>query len=348
LRPRVDLNLIRDSLRQLNDSTYFESRLHEFTDHLVRAINHVLASPGKYDPRIEQQFAILMHVVQSHLAGSTANEIPFEVVYCLRDALRRWSGRRAAIVTELTAAHDFRMIPVDPWEFIRSTLAGYDTGGFEQPLVMIGVPRLYAHKPIFCIPLYHELGHFVDTTNRISEASMLVDRSPIATPGADELSYRREFFADLFAACFIGSGSVSPLSIIAPNVPPSRTHPSTRERKRVVDAFLAGSSEPIVTMFQNILVRQSLPPLQRVAARVSVDADFDELRTFQANSIEEVHGLYESAWNYMFTAIDGGRNPWEIAPLTEGAIEAISNDLTEKSIRNFAIRTAWNEAATTR
>ncbi|MGO9134965.1 MAG: hypothetical protein ACLP8A_13100 [Methylovirgula sp.] len=345
MRPRVDLNLIRQSLQQLNDSTYFEPRLHDFTDRLIAAIDHVLQPSGTYDAAIEAAFAGLMRLVQSYLSGSTTNEIPYEVVYCLNDALKRWVNRDTVIITQLTEGHNFHLMPVDPWQFIQKTLTGYDSSGFDSLLVMIGVPRLYAHKPLFCVPLYHELGHFVDITHKVSEFSLLVSPARIAAPAFDELSHRREFFADLFAACFTGRSGISALEAVAAGHSASNTHPATLQRASVTEAFLNGNTNNIVSIFQSALLQRSLPPLRPFFEPASVSNDFDDLRTFVPNDIEQVHGMLISAWSYMFDAIDQRRNPWNIARLSEGDIEAITNDLVEKSIRNFAIRTVWNETA---
>src|SRR5690606_29346435 len=126
-----------------------------------------------YDSEIETTFAYLSRAVQSYLSGSTTNEVPFEVISCLTDALRRWGLSEAAVITSLTEDHDFHLKPLDPWRFIETSIAGYDPGGFKLPLVMIGVPRIYAHKPIFCIPLFHELGHFVDIQYRVTQVSAI-------------------------------------------------------------------------------------------------------------------------------------------------------------------------------
>lgn len=345
MRPRIDLSLIRQSLRLLNDSTFFDRRLHDFTEHLIAAIDHVLAGASQYDRAIVMQFAGLMRRVQSYLAGSTTNEIPYEVVYCLNNALAPWVNRETIIVTSLTEGHNFHLLPVDPWNFIRTAITGYDTGGFNILLVMIGVPRLYSHKPVFCVPLFHELGHFVDVAHKISDLTILRNSAAVAPSGADELAHRREFFADLFSSCFVGYAGIEALTAIAANNPASYTHPSTIDRVKVVSDFLSQASNPIVDMFTDAVSALGLPSLTIVSSKADLTADFDDLRTFGSSNIKEVFGIFESAWHYMFNAIDNGRNPWGLASVRETDIETLVNDLTEKSIRNYALRVAWNEAA---
>jgi hypothetical protein len=343
LRPRVDLNLLCKSLRQLNDSTYFEKRLHEFTSHLVGSIEHVLDNPGKYDPAIEEQFANVVRFVHAYLSGSTTNEIPHEVVFCLSNALHAWNQGDAVVVTQLTEGHDFHLRPVDPWNFIQSTLVDYDSGGFKLPIVMIGVPKLYAHKPLFCIPLYHELGHFIDFQYSLSNVTALLHPARLTHISCNELSHRAEFFADLFASAFVGRSSISALEAIASGAPTSVTHPSTQARAAVVDAFLSQSPHPVIDLFQSALSARGLPPLTPVFQTVDVTAPFKDLRTFIPNDISGVHGLFDSAWKFMFDAIDQKSNPWGLASVTDGDVERITNDLVEKSIRNFALRSKWND-----
>jgi hypothetical protein len=346
LRPRVDLHLIAETLRQLRDSAYFERKLYDFTDHLIGAIEHVLTNPGTYDLAVEAEFAEQMRVVQSYLSGSTNNEVPYEVVYCLGDALRRWGRPDAVVVTYLTEDQEsFHLLPLDPWSFIQQAITGYNAGGFTLPVVMMGVPRLYAHKPLFCVPLFHELGHFVDLGQRVSQASLLLNPTSFSPAGGDELHHRQEYFADLFCASFVGRSSVSALEAIAPAQPASYTHPATAERVRVVEALLGGRSDPIIDAFQTALVRLGLPALQVAFAPVAVTADFDDVRTFVPSGIEEVYGLFDSAWNYLFDAIDNSRNPWNFQSASAGDIANLTNDLTEKSIRNFAIRRMWDDAS---
>lgn len=345
MRPRVDLHLVASTLRALDDSAYFDDRVHKFTRHFIGAIEHVLAHPGKYDAAIERTFAYLCRTVQSYLSGSTNNEIPFEVVYCLTDSLRRWRLSDAAIVTSLTEGHNFHLTPMDPWQFIETSIADYDAGGFKLPVVMIGVPRIYAHKPIFCVPLFHELGHFVDLRYRVTQVTAIQNPAPLAPTGANDLSYRREYFADLFGACFVGRSSIAALEAIAPNAPVSSSHPATVDRAALVDAFLAGVSHPTIDLMQNALTALRLPTLKKIFDPVDVAPDFDDIRTFVPSSIEQVYGLFDSAWGYLFNRIDSQLNPWHLPDRRDSVVEALANDLTEKSIRNFAIREAWGAAA---
>jgi hypothetical protein len=343
VQPRVDLNLIRVSLRQLNNSTFFEPRLQQYCQDLIEVISHVLEVADRYDIAIERNFAAYAMNVHSYLSGSTTNEIPYEVIYCLNDALHRWEKRETIIVTQLTEGHDFHFNNLDIWAFIKQWIVRFQVVPQKPLLVLIGVPKLYAHKPVFCIPLYHELGHFIDLSNSITTLSMLQFPNRISVQGADEARHRMEYFADLFCACFVGRSSTETLEAIAPDDPVTVTHPSTLSRVQLVDEFLTGKKNYIVDMFQEILRNRGQPELEVIFSEVSIYSEFNDLRTFAASNMEDVHGLVRSAWGYMFDTINSNRNPWHSAQASADEVERITNDLTEKSIRNFSIKAKWNE-----
>jgi hypothetical protein len=134
------------------------------------------------------------------------------------------------------------------------------------------------------------------------------------------------------------------LKILAPNHPASPTHPVTSEHVTIVEAFLNGSTNAVVDIFSNSLSRLSRPPLDPIFDTADVKPDFDDLRTFSPQRIESVHGMFESAWHYMFDAIDTQRNPWQLDVASDGAIEAIVNDLVEKFHPKFRYQDgmAWS------
>lgn len=342
MQPRVDLGLIRNSLRQLNDATYFSKRLHEFTDYLIGAIDHVLID-GSYDPAVERVFSKSLHELHACLLGSTTSEIPYEVVSCLQDALSRWSFCDVEIITHITTGHDFFFNPFGHWATVTTALTRMPTRAPQPQLALVGVPRLYAHKPLFCTPLYHELGHFIDAKLGITAQTRLRYPNSLVVGFGSEDHHRREYFADLFAASMIGICSIRALQAIAPNDPPSVTHPATDVRVAVVEAFLGGNSHPVIDTFQGTLAAMGKPLLKSSFRKVDLVEAFGDLRTFHIRDAEELHGIYQAGWDYLFEAIAKKHNPWRLQRLDESAVENITNDLVEKSIRNFAIRRKWDE-----
>lgn len=342
MRPNVDLFLIRDSLRECQETTYFSGKLHTFTARLIEVIDHVLQNEKSLGPDIVRAFASHALSANRYLAGSTTKESPYEIEYCLQAVIPKWSKRDCLITTALTDERDFHFRPTDPWAFVKAALPNYATAGFDPLLVQLGVPRVYSHKPLFCVPLYHELGHFVDISNGVTNLSSLIQRPNSAW----ELQHRLEHFADLFAAAYIGRCSIGALEIIAPNNPTTMTHPSTADRVALVEDFLAGRSTSIIPLFQACLQQLGLPPLQIEHVALNLDAAFDDIRTHAITSKSELHGMFNSAWAYLESALDNRSAPWIAPSSTTADIERVVNDLTEKSIRNASIRERWDSGAT--
>jgi hypothetical protein len=133
VRPELDLSLLRDSLIQLAESTYFGASLHTFTSMLVKVIDHVIDNKTSYHDDVVRAFA--NHVRQSHryLSGSTTKETPYEMRFCLEKAITTWVRNTTLITTGLTYGHDFHFLPSDPWHFVKLSITGYDTHGYMLP-----------------------------------------------------------------------------------------------------------------------------------------------------------------------------------------------------------------------
>jgi hypothetical protein len=341
LLPRIDLFLIRESLKDCQETTYFSGELHMFTARLIDAIDFVIANQPALSGDIVRAFATHALIANRYLAGSTTKESPYEVEYCLQAALKKWSKRQCIITTALTAERDFHFLPSDPWRFIKTALPTFDTKGFDPLLVQLGVPRIYSHKPLYCIPLYHELGHFVDISNGVTNLSLLIQ----PPNSADEPMHRLEHFADLFSAAYIGRSSIRPLEIIAPNNPVTSTHPATADRVALVEDFLAGRTHGLINLFQTCLTRLSLPPLQVEFSAPPVKSAFDDIMTCQIVSDQQLHGIFGTAWEYYEDALTKRSPPWIGQEMNDAEVERVINDLTEKSIRNASIRERWASGA---
>jgi hypothetical protein len=347
VRPEIDLSLLRDSLVQLKESTYFGVSLHQFTSMLIDVIDHVLGSSSLYSDTVVRGFADNIRQSQHYLSGSTTKETPYEIAFCLEQATKDWVKRSTIITTGLTYGHDFHFRPSDPLKFIKLSVTGFPLNGYEPKLIYIGVPRLYVHKPLYCIPLYHELGHFVDNALGVTNISFLIAPVPSATPAnvqQTQILHRMEFFADLFCACYVGRAGIETLKTIAASNLASWSHPATSERVSLVEDFLAGRPSRVVELFQQSLGAVGAPSLAARFDRPDVTASFSDIRPYDISSVRELHGLFSSAWEYLIETLDS--KPGWAAGAADARIELIINDLTEKSLRNFAIMERWARGAT--
>lgn len=364
MRSKTDLYLLRDAIGHLAETTYFSRRLHELTEKVVEVIDYVLANERVIAPDIVNGFRRTMHQTHVYLAGSTTKEAPYEMEYCLQKALGPWVMRDTIITTALTNHHDFHFAPADPWSFVKQYLAtvgggaGYDTAGYDPLLVQLGLPRLYRHKPIYCLSLYHELGHFVDELYGVTNLSAVLEPGMLATghlafdPGMSlpqrdkiERNHRKEYFCDLFGAAYAGRAFVETLQTIAPTNPPSLSHPATADRVASIDTFLNGASTPLIDLFQRCLAQQRLPALSVRFQLPVLAVPYDDLRPYQVQDERELHGALGAAWSYLSDCLDRRRAPWITATTTDAEIERIANDLTEKTLRNASIRERWANGA---
>jgi hypothetical protein len=290
--------------------------------------------------------AQIVWYAHQYLSGSISRESPYEIQFCLEAALLEWAKKPCIITTALLdRPYDFHFYPADPWEQIRSIFPTFDVGGFDPVLILIGLPRLYKHKPVFCIPLYHELGHFVDKHWGVTNfVSLLVRTNPSLAPLALPGRHWAEHFADLFSACYVGLASVGALQMIGPGNPPSSTHPGTDDRVALVKTFIAGGRDPRIDAINTALQTLGAPRLGLRFATPQIDESFDDLRPARLQSVSELHGLFASSWSYFERVLALNVAPWSGKALNTAELERIVNDLTEKTIRNFSIREMWLHA----
>lgn len=290
------------------------------------------------------------------LSGSTSKRIPYEIVHCLKTALASWTtGKKALITTALTQekAYSFYFQGVNQ-DFY--TLAKSITGvQFNCELVQIAFPQIYRHRPLLNVALYHELGHFLDFHHGIVNLSLLsIPGEQLPLPGinfndmtSDErkiiaTSHRREYFADIFAACYVGEAYKYFLDAFAKNHSGSWTHPATNDRLDLIDSLLSGTDNAIIDLFQQSLAKLGIRKLGINFAVPDVSTAFDNARPYAIQNEAELHGIFEAGTNYLkqVQIPTASINIWAKA-VGEASTERIINGLVEKSIRNSMIVDRW-------
>lgn len=272
------------------------------------------------------------------MVGSTSKTIPYELVYSLTNALKDWHNGNTLITTALIDECNFYFQGIDP--NFKKLVKIYLSSNIEYDLIQIALPKNYIHKPLYSIPLYHELGHYIDLEKRVTNLSVLLFPLPGRLPIDAEISHRKEFFADLFSASYTGAANMIFINELAPGQPESFSHPSTEERVKVMSAFLDGKDHPIINYFNESLNRLGLPSLQKRYEIPAVEGCFDNIRPYCIRSKGELHGMLEAGWNYLSNLPENSASGLnEIADEFEPA--RIINDLTEKSIRNMILKEKW-------
>lgn len=180
-----------------------------------------------------------------YLDNSTLTILPFEIVYCLEQALNEWiPGHSFIVVTSLSnsllsyqISYNLTLNPT-----IYTLIKTDYNKDFQHKLIQITLPRYYVHDYLANVVLYHELGHFIDRTYKISESIIWTEIANGTVTYNSEEMYRRvnhymEYFADIFAAQYVGNASNIFLDYIAHKVPECFTHPATDKRIEFVQKF---------------------------------------------------------------------------------------------------------------
>ena len=284
------------------------------------------------------------------LSGSTSKKIPYEIAHCLKVALASWGYKNALITTALIQDKNFYFQGVSS-EFY--TLASAFFGvKFTNELVQIALPQIYQHRPLLNIALYHELGHFLDIAHGIINHSLLLTPSEkLSLPSVDFSSlsdsdkkviaenHRCEYFADIFAASYIGQAYKDFLLAFARDASISWTHPATNDRIALIDAFLEGKPSDIIDLFQNSLIALGLHKLEIAFSVPDISEAFDNARPYAIKDERELHGIFEASTTYLQQMFETPKTPWIDAG--EAATERVISNLVEKSIRNSMIVDRW-------
>lgn len=358
----TQLTLVRNKLREISESPYFSKDLHEYLIQLRKVADKLCDGHGTID---EQTIIVCTQFITNAVNffnSSTTKKIPYEIVYCLNDACQKWISDKTLITTALSPdimGFYFKPVSKDFYDFFEKTL----DISFDAELIQISLPEIYRRRPLCSTPLYHELGHYIDLSRGISELAIIYfrkrDNGILPFPdGKSEwhdsdkdiwLNHCREYFADIFSAQFVDTSGIDFLKKLAGSAPSSYTHPSTKNRIKVVEDFLNEVHNPVIEMFDAVILALyqdakllcsslSLPLKQK-----NVSIAFDNVRPFKMASKNEMHAFINSSWHYLCNTWEHPVGVW--AGLSKETIEKTINDLVEKSIRNVMVVEKWSAYA---
>ncbi len=182
------------------------------------------------------------------------SDIPKRLIFCLNKLLDEWipggTDDYFIVVSYNKSPSEFyvRAAEQDQLRAIKLRLKLLFNIDYSQSLIQISKPRYLANNYLSSTPLYHELGHFIDKNYQIVK---ILSRELGSTPR--ETNHFKEFFADLFAAQYIGRSAVAPLD--ESKTTESNTHPSNALRVEVVNTFIEGTGSPVCMTIINELNR---------------------------------------------------------------------------------------------
>lgn len=363
---RSNLRLLHGQLDELAETPYFSADLDQFINSLREVLDKLLVKLEAKPPTINIDVARLIAnnvwELTQFLTGSTTKQIPYEVVFAIERAAAEWTSRKLLITTAIVQEANF-FFKGGSQDFFNVVQSELGVTIVAQP-VQIALPYIYRHKPLFCIPLFHELGHYVDVANDVVKSTLLMSPDDVG-PDLPELkksseigkqkghertfwahvveAHRREYFADLFSAAYVGHAAREFLKQFCPDEPVAPSHPSTAARFALMDDFVNGRSNKIIDLFQAALAARGLKPLAKRYLPANINTCFASVRPCLPASNQEVFGLFPDGWDFlnsMWTSPSAN-----YASLSEEEIERVVNDLAEKSIRNRIIAQDWNAAA---
>lgn len=355
----LQLNLLKNKLKDISESPYFSHALADYLLKLSSITDKLIKGDHLPFPDDTSRNIFILQIFRStkFFTGSTSNNIPYEIVFCLEQACKEWVNQDALITTAISPDITDFYISYVPYNFYHITKYYFDVE-FNHILIQISLPQFYRRRPLYVTPLFHELGHFVDYYHRITDFTLFEYGNDIALPGFDraminndhlfsliQKNHRAEYFADLFSSSYIGASGIDFLNEIAPNAPTSQTHPSTKDRINFISDFLNNRPNSIVDMFNDCLALQSNRKISPVYFSPNINKSFDNVRPYKINNHKELYSFINSAWSYLKSAWKFPENNWSY--LSQTQIEKSVNDLVEKSLRNYMVEIRWknNEAS---
>jgi hypothetical protein len=362
---------------------YLDPRKSEYHANLIKLFECLAAEDFNAisvdEKKIRKELIDFIFSSMEYLDGSLFSSIPFELTYCLENALSDWmpSNHRKYIIT--TALRPelfcFSLSGVEDRFGQINSLYNID---FNSDLIRISLSKYLAHDYLYNIVLYHELGHFVDHYHSVSfklthfvfghhltmsnahllhslgeffpvllDKSGTVDWTKLSRPEVGRATYDHlmEYFADLFAAQYTGSGAQEVLRYLTfPYLDhTSPSHPSTENRVKMVEDFLQGRANPVLDLIREFALMVSGQELRVRFAPVPTD-DFYRMIPVEIASIAGLHGIFPAAWKVYQSdharfqttnSLTNGFDPQEVY--------TIVNNLTEKSIGNYIVKKSFDE-----
>lgn len=302
-------------------------------------------------------FILSLHFLNS----STVNCVPFEIVECLKSAMREWIDKSNNYII-VTSYNEYSFNPFlvvsGPYPIIKSRF----NISFDQKLVQINLPKHLSKDYLCNAVLYHELGHFIDQIQNVYNpiANYIWDNRhevdcqkyfPYILNTTYEEKYRqlvlnnhvKEYFADLFAAQYIRESSYYYLEYIAGEHLTSETHPSTSCRVSFINEFLSDHHNFgfVLNAFIEEIYKQTNKQISLRYIDISPD-DLLYLLPYEIKHEQQLHSLFYHGWSIWLNRQNDFMDYNTMSqPLNPSMIYQIINNLIEKSINNYLIVKKW-------
>lgn len=356
--------------KKIKTNSFHDKRLQEhvaFLDQLYfRIKNDIKIGIDSSEIEVYKQFINFAFINIEFIDSSSLNLIPYEIIKCLESVLKEWlpDFEKYIIVTALRQSIDSYSIDLATHESLYVAIHEKFEISFPCRLIQLNIPKFLSRDYLANVVLYHEIGHFIDSKYKISEAiSLEILKSEdfkdftellpaldfFGRANLDDIkkvlkSHIMEYFADIFAAQYIGDTSGHYLNYIAKDHLFSGTHPSTEIRFNVVNDFINKSDNVLIDKFQEAINIIADNEFKSRYSRLSPD-DFIHLIPVEVSTESELHSLFVLGWQIWLAQRADIHEANNISnPLEINKIYLILNSLIEKSIGNFIVKENWNKA----
>lgn len=315
------------------------------------------------------------------LSNNTSTNAPYELTETLKAVASEWIPDidKYIILTHF-GDYSFSVFPKEDILF-KTIESDYGIADTQKRTILLSIPHRYYRDYLNNVVLFHEIGHFVDNTLSISERLLdfellnnyqhngfnsnvtdhfrflqaksptdIVDFKTTKVINKDiyskMLSYWQEYFADIFAASYVGSTLYRYLDYRTFPIQNSDIdcpfHPSNKLRAFVTDSFLSNRSNYVVDTIQNVL--RVICGKQLLVFNNTIDAsDLYKLLPLELTTDKDLYSLFAVAWDIWY----GDRSEFKkqnnlVEDLNPSQLYSILNNLVEKSISNYLIQKKWN------
>lgn len=346
---------------------YSDSRKQIFHEKLGKLFSEVIEN---YDFSLPVDLVFCREVMNffsssiNLLDNNTINVVPHEMIECLNVALKDWvDDYNKYIIVTTDGEYCFYLLD-DSIDITYKNIKNLYNIDFSYKLVNVQLPKYLLRDYLTNVVLYHELGHFVDNhykltqtifpeINKIALKDLInlyfPDRIKMYDPNYISyilFNHISEFFADLFASQYVGNHCCNFLEYLQHDSSKdsiSETHPTLFYRKKMVDDFLNGVSNPVLDIIKKTVLTVTGKELN-VRFKDLPSDDFYNLIPTNITDEKDLHSLFKLGWDVYLA----GGNRFKAANVmsytpSQSEVYNIVNNLIEKSINNFLIVDSWNK-----
>lgn len=356
-----EMSLINDKVKA---GLYDNKKLIEYIDTLNAVVEEIrktdLATETDNDKEQLRDILVFLSSCIQYIKSATVNDMNAAIYVCLRAALEDWAKDNPLnyVMTSYKAE-------VETHHYSAKTLkkqaikAIYDNYSIAIPskLVALGYPSYLEKDYLSNVSLYHELGHFIDLKEweislnltadiiknkvlplkdvyfkNIEEVVLFDNSNPKRKAELLKLyNIIGEYFADIFAAQYVGRHKNHLLNYIGGDSDFSESHPSTEARNIAIKNFLGPEAQhdDFILMLKKATMDASKKELK--IRNVSLDAT--PLFAGKPCTIvdkHQLHSLLHAGWEIWETNTNGYRQ----TPDTISAYNKM-NKLLEDSIMSY-------------